>query len=292
MKPCPFEYTCADSIEEAVQTLAANADDAKLLAGGQSLIPMMNFRVVRPSLLIDIGKLIELDYVRPHAGGGLEIGALTRHRTLETSRTVADRYPIIPEAMKHVAHLAIRTRGTLGGSLGHSDPATELPMLSLLLDASFTAVSTRGSRDIPATSFFRGPLTNALTEDEMLRHIVLPPLAAGTGWGFEEVNRRAGDFALACSGVLIERDGDTVRRARIAMMGVGETPLMREDAAAMMKGERATPALFDAVAQRACEGLEPAQDLHASPDFRRHLAAVLTRRALQAAWHRAGGAAS
>jgi carbon-monoxide dehydrogenase medium subunit len=288
MKPCPFEYICPDSVEETVQTLASS-DDAKLLAGGQSLIPMMNFRVVRPALLIDIGKLIELDYVRPQADGGLEIGALTRHRTLETSQTVASRYPILPEAMKHVAHLAIRTRGTLGGSLSHSDPATELPMLSLLLGASITAVSGRGRRVIAARNFFLGPLTNALGQDEMLRHISVPSLSPGTGWAFEEVNRRAGDFALACAGVLIERDGDTVRSARIAMMGVGETPLLRDEAAAMMKGERATPALFEAVTHRACEGLAPAQDLHASPDFRRHLAAVLTRRALHAAWHRAGG---
>lgn len=289
MKPAPFEYRCADSVEEAVALLAAHRGDAKLIAGGQSLVPMLNFRVVRPAMLIDIGRLIELDYVRQAEGGGLVVGALTRHRTLETSPLVERCFPIIPVAMRHVAHLAIRNRGTIGGSLAHADPAAELPMLALLLDATIIARSTRGERALPAREFLVGALSNALSEDELVVRVDLPARAACAGWGFEEFARRAGDFALACAAAMIEVEDGRVRDARIALMGVGDTPLRRAEAEAMLLGKAVDEPLIDAVARAACEPLQPNKDLHASPEYRRHLATVLTRRVLRQAWHRAIG---
>lgn len=291
MKPAPFDYCCPESVGETLAILQGQGGDAKLMAGGQSLVPMLNFRVVRPALIIDISRLLELDYVRERADGGLDIGALTRHRVLETSPLVAARFPVIGEAMRHVAHLAIRNRGTLGGSLSHADPAAELPMLALLLDATLVATSTRGERRIPASAFFLGPLTNALKEDELVVRVELPGLSHN-GWAFDEFSRRAGDFALAAVGVLLDVADGRVRAARVAMMGVGDTPLRRPDAEAVLLGSDLGPDVIERAAVAASESLEPLQDLQASPAFRRHLAAVLTRRVLHKAAQRAlGGAA-
>lgn len=287
MKPPVFDYRCADSVEEAIELLARHRGDTKLIAGGQSLIPMLNFRVVRPGLLVDIGKLVELDYLREGPSGALSIGALTRHRTLETSPLVARLYPIIPEVMRHVAHLAIRNRGTIGGSLSHADPAAELPMLTRLLDASIVARSTRGERHIPAQDFFVGALSTALEDDELVVRIDLPPLGEGTSWAFEEFSRRAGDFALAAVGALIEVDSGIVRRARVAMMGVGDTPLRCPGAEHALVGRPLDEETLEAATAAACAPLEPNKDLHASPEFRKHLAAVLCRRVLRRAAERA-----
>jgi xanthine dehydrogenase iron-sulfur cluster and FAD-binding subunit A len=174
MKPAPFDYCCPDSVAEAVEVLAANKGEAKVMAGGQSLGPMLNFRVVRPALIVDVSRLLELDYVRQRKDGGLSIGALTRHRELETSALVAARFPVIPETMRHVAHLAIRNRGTIGGSLSHADPAAELPMLVRLLDAQIAISSARGERTVSAHDFFIGPLSTVLDEDELVVRIELP----------------------------------------------------------------------------------------------------------------------
>lgn len=289
MKPAPFDYRSADSVDEALALLAAHRGDAKLIAGGQSLLPMLNFRVVRPALLVDIGRLVELDFVRERADGGLSIGALTRHRALETSRLVAQRFPVIAAAMRHVAHLAIRNRGTIGGSLAHADPAAELPMLALLLDAWIVACSPRGERSLPARDFFVGALSTALDDDEMVVRIDVPALPDAIGWAFEEFSRRAGDFALACAAALIDVKDGRIRAARIAMMGVGDTPLRRDAAEALLVGHALDDALVEAVVDAACVGLQPNQDLHASPGYRRHLAGVLTRRVLRDAWRRAIG---
>lgn len=283
MKPPAFDYRCADSVDEALELLALHRGEAKLIAGGQSLMPMLNFRVVRPALLVDIGKLVELDYVRQEAGGGLRIGALTRHRTLETSPLLARLHPIVPEAMRHVAHLAIRNRGTLGGSLSHADPAAELPMLARLLDATIVVRSKRVERRIPAQDFFVGPLATALEDDELVTRVDLPPQAEGTGWGFEEFSRRAGDFALAAVGALLEVERGVVRRARVAMMGVGDTPIRCPGAEQALVGRAPDEDTLEAAAQAACAPLEPNRDLHASPEFRKHLAAVLCRRVLRQA---------
>ncbi|MFM0047259.1 FAD binding domain-containing protein [Paraburkholderia sediminicola] len=291
MKPAPFDYCCPDTIDEAVEVLAANVDDAKLMAGGQSLTPMLNFRVVRPALIIDISRLLELEYVRERRDGGLTIGALTRHRVLETSALVANRFPVIPETMHNVAHLAIRNRGTIGGSLSHADPAAELPMLSRLLDAVIVARSVRGEREFPASEFFVAPLTTALDDDEIVVRVELPGLPAGMGWCFQEFARRAGDFALAAVGVLLDVRGGEIHQARVAMMGVGDTPMRRPEAEAVLTGKALSDEVMADAVHAACDSLQPNTDLHASPEFRRHLAGVLMERVTRKAWQRAAGVA-
>lgn len=291
MKPSPFDYCCPESVSEALAVLQSQAGDAKVMAGGQSLVPMLNFRVVRPAMIIDISRLLELDYVRERQDGGLDIGALTRHRVLETSPQVAARFPVFGEAMRHVAHLAIRNRGTIGGSLSHADPAAELPMLSLLLDATIVARSIRGERRIPASSFFLAPLTTSLKGDELVVRVEVPGVPHN-GWAFDEFSRRAGDFALAAVGVLLDVSEGRVRMARVAMMGVGDTPLRRPQAEEVLLGSEITTEVIERAAEAASESLEPPQDLQASPAFRRQLAGVLTRRVLHKAAQRALGSAA
>jgi len=288
MKPVAFDYCCPDSVEEALEALASH-EDAKLMAGGQSLMPMLNFRVVKPTLIVDIGKLIELDYLRELDDGGLSVGALTRHRVMETSNVVTRRFPIIPETMQNVAHLAIRNRGTIGGSISHADPAAELPMMMRLLDATIVVRSVEGERSIAAGDFFIAPLTTALAENEMVVRIDLPGLPIGMGWCFQEFARRAGDFALAAVGVLLDVQDGIISEARVAMMGVADTPIRRHDAEAVLVGKSLTDDVIAATVAAACDSLEPSRDLHASPDFRRHLASVLTARVLRTAWGRATG---
>ncbi len=277
MKPPAFEYLAADSLEQAVAALADN--EAKVLAGGQSLVPMLNFRLLAPSLLVDITRIHGLDFIEKNSHGGLRIGALTRHHTLETSARVRDRFPVLNAAMMHVAHLAIRNRGTIGGSLCHGDPAAELPGLVLLLNAQLK--TTR--RTIAAAEFFASALSTILAEDEILTEIRLPALPPRTGWGFEEFARRSGDFALAAVGATVSMAGDDVAEARIVVIGAHETPLRITSAEALLT-DRSSIA---AAAAAARDGVSPNDDLHGSADYRRHLVGVLTRRALTAAWHRA-----
>lgn len=270
MKPPAFEYLAPASLDQAVAALAC--EDAKILAGGQSLVPMLNFRLLAPSLLVDITRIPGLDYIEER-DGGLAIGALTRHHALETSPLVQARFPVLHAAMAHVAHLAIRNRGTIGGSLCHGDPAAELPGLALLLDARLKTTQ----RTIAAADFFQGTLATALGADEILTEIILPAPAPGTGWGFEEFARRSGDFALAAVGVTIGAE------VRIVVIGAHETPLRLTGAEALFT----VPADIEAVAEAAREEVVPNSDLHASADYRRHLVEVLTRRALRSAWERA-----
>ncbi len=287
MKPAPFDYACPDSVDEAVALLAGHPD-AKVIAGGQSLMPMINFRVVRPGLLVDIGRLLELDFLRATSNGGVCIGALTRHRVLETSPLIAERFPVVSEAMRHVAHVAIRNRGTIGGSLSHADPAAELPMMAMLLDAHIVAHSPRGERGIAAGDFFLGSLTHALAEDEIVVRVELPGLRPETGWAFEEFARRAGDYAIAAVAVLLHVTDGRIDEARIAMMGVADTPIRRPEAEAVLIGRALDDdAVMKAAIAVACDGLTPNQDLQASPDYRRHLAAMLCERVFAAAWSRA-----
>ena len=229
MKPPPFEYLAADSVDAAVQALADSGGDGKIIAGGQSLLPMLNFRLLRPSVLVDINRIPDLAYVRDD-GDRIRIGPLTRHHALEISNIVATELPVLHEAMGYVAHLAIRNRGTIGGSLSHADPAAELPMMSLLLDARLEVQSPAGRRTIEAQDFFLGALTTALEDGEMLVEVNLPKLRKGTGWAFEEVARRSGDFALACVAVTLNADGGKISDVRIGMMGVGETPMLATEA--------------------------------------------------------------
>lgn len=284
MKPAPFDYVRASTIDEAVAALAAAGGEAKVLAGGQSLVPMLNFRVVDAPLFVDINGINGLDRIEETADGGLRIGALTRHFALETSETVKERFPVVHEAMKHVAHLAIRNRGTIGGSLSHADPAAELPAMAVLLDATIVTARAAGGREIPASDFFIAPLTTALEPDEIVVAIDLPGLPAGSGWGFEEFAQRRGDFAVAGVAAIVAMDGQSVKQARIALMGLHDTPVRAHGAEAALIADG-----VDAAASAARQDAEPMDDLHGSADYRRHLTEALTRRAVTAAIERAGG---
>ncbi|MGB8566837.1 MAG: FAD binding domain-containing protein, partial [Pseudolabrys sp.] len=198
MKPAAFDYVIADSIDMAVASLAYGGGDAKIIAGGQSLVPMLNFRLLRPSILVDINRIGDLAFIQ-ETGKNICVGALTRHFQLETSPVIARHLPILACAMTHVAHLAIRNRGTIGGSLAHADPAAELPMMALLLDAELSIASTSGKRTIAARDFFLDALTVDLAGGDIVTEIVMPKLPPETGWGFYEVARRSGDFALAAA---------------------------------------------------------------------------------------------
>jgi CO/xanthine dehydrogenase FAD-binding subunit len=284
MKPPPFEYVVADSVEGAVAALGRG--DAKVLAGGQSLVPMLNFRLLRPSILVDINRIPDLAFIADESDA-IRIGALTRHFQLETSPAIARHFPVLSAAMEHVAHLAIRNRGTIGGSLSHADPAAELPMMALMLDATLTVASPEGQRTIAARDFFLGALSVDLGPQDLVTAIALPKPPAGTGWGFEEVARRHGDFALAAVATTLTVADGTIAQARIAMTGVDETPKRADDAEAMLAGQALTPALREAVIESVRASVTPNTDLHASADYRRHLIGVLTGRALDTAWRRA-----
>ena len=287
MKPPPFAYARADSVDEAVSLLAGRDGAARLLAGGQSLVPMLNFRLVHPALLVDINRIPGLSGIE-EGDRSVGIGALTRHRQIEISEIVRVRFPILRAAVGHVAHLAIRNRGTLGGSLSHADPAAELPMIALLLDAKMSVTGPTGPpRRLAARAFFRSALTTALADDEMVTRVDLPFLPPVTGWGFEEVARRAGDFALAAAAATLTLAGGKVAEARLAVMGAHDTPLRIDRAEALLAGEPVGREAVGAAAKAAHDAVEPYDDLHASADFRRHLVEVLARRALESAATRA-----
>lgn len=286
MKPAAFDYIVADSIEAAAATLAQAGGAAKIIAGGQSLVPMLNFRLLRPGILVDINRIAGLSDVKD-GNGSIVVGALTRHFQLETSAIIARHLPGLSHAMSHVAHLAIRNRGTIGGSLAHADPAAELPMMALLLDAELHIVSARGSRAAAARDFFLGALTVDLAEDEMITEIVLPKLPAGTGWGFEEVARRSGDFALAAVATTLKVSDGAIDQVRIAMTGVGPAPRRAGVAESLLVGRRLDDKTASEAAAAVQEDASPETDLHASAEYRRHLVGILAERALAAAWWRA-----
>ena len=290
MKPPSFNYVRVGSVAEALQALQQAGGDGKLLAGGQSLVPMLNFRLLKPSVLIDVNAIPGLSSITETADA-IRIGALTRHYQVETSSVVATHLPVVTEAMQHVAHLAIRNRGTVGGSISHADPAAEWPMLARLLNARFVVAGPVGGREVSAHEFFQGQLTVDLGGDEMLTEVVLPKLPPATGWGFAEVARRGGDFALAAVAALLTADGGRIAEARIAMMGIGEIPHRADLAEASLIENGLTPAVLEKAAVAACASIAPESDLHASAEYRRHLVGVLTRRTLKDAWRRATGRA-
>jgi len=291
MKPPAFDYILAESLDMAAAALAEAGDEAKIIAGGQSLVPMLNFRLLRPSVLIDINRIANLAFIE-EAGPAIRIGALTRHFQLETSPLVARHLPVLSCAMTHVAHLAIRNRGTIGGSLSHADPAAELPMLALLLDAELSVTSASRTRTIAARDFFIGAMTVALAADEIVTEIRLPKPPQQTGWGFEEVARRHGDFALAAAAATVTVSDGAIREARIALTGVGPTAMRASAAEALLLGEALGTSLTSRVIDAVRDRVQPETDLHASSDYRRHLAGVLAGRAVSAAWRRANTAAA
>ena len=287
MKPGPFEYVAPRSIEEAVDVLAARGDDAKVLAGGQSLVPTMNLRLARPAVVVDLGRVTGLDALEER-DGGLTIGAMTRQRRVERDPTVRAKWPLLAEAIGYIGHPAIRTRGTVGGSMAHADPAAELPALAMLLNAELRVRGPRGERTIPAEQFFVSYLTTALEPDELLTEVSFPALPSGTGWDFQEVARRFGDFALVAVGVTVTvGDADRCEDARIALVGAGPTPVRAAGAEALMRGQALSDELLEEAARNVSQEIEPDADLHASADYRRRAAGVLTRRTLAQARARA-----
>ncbi len=282
MKPALFEYVRPASVTEAIDALSEGGYGAKLLAGGQSLIPAMNFRLAQPELLIDLGNLDELRGIRECEHGGLMIGAMTTHREVERSELVARHAPLLAEVMPWIAHAQIRNRGTLGGSLAHADPAAELPSVMQVLGAVMHARGPDGERTIPVDDFYVGLFTTDLEPDELLTAIEIPPVAAGSRCAFEEVARRHGDFALVGVAVIIEPDDDgAIAGARISLLSVGDGPVLAERAMEGLVGRTLSDEAICAAAREAAEDLDPPDDIHASPEFRRHLAEVLTARALQ-----------
>jgi len=289
MKPARFRYARAATLAEATALLAEAPGDTKILAGGQSLVPMLNMRLVRPAVLVDVNGLRELTGITPRPEGGLRIGALTRHAELVASPAVRERAPLLAEAARHVGHAAIRNQGTLGGSIAHADPAAELPAALVALDARLQATGPRGTRVLAAAEFFRGLLATALAPDEILTAIDVP--AQPPGWGFAEIARRPGDFALAGVAAVVHaghpltppsppRGGEGTDSVRLVGFGVGDRPLRLTGAERLLAG---TPLDLESAARAGVTaGLDcdPPSDVHGSADYRRHLAMVLTERAL------------
>jgi carbon-monoxide dehydrogenase medium subunit len=278
MKPAPFEYHRPASLAETFDLLDRYGDDGRLLAGGQSLVPALNLRLATPRAVIDINRIPDLDGIRV-TGEGLVIGALVRQEALERSPLVREHAPLIAAAVPHVGHSAIRARGTIGGSLALADPAAELPACAVALGATIRAGRRGGSRDIAADDFFRGIYTTALAPGEIVTEILLPRPAAGWRWGFEELARRHGDFALAglAAGARVAGPG-VVAEARLVFFGVGPRPVRARRAEAALAGRRADAEAL-AAAGRALDGdLDPPGDVHGSPALRLHLARVLLSR--------------
>jgi carbon-monoxide dehydrogenase medium subunit len=286
MKPPPFEYHAVGSVDEAVTLLAEHGDEAKVLAGGQSLVPLLALRLARPAHLIDINGVGDLAAVAN--GAGLAIGALVRHRVAERSPAVRAANPLVADALRLIGHVAIRNRGTIGGSIAHADPAAELPAVLLALGGDVEVTSRRGSRRVWASDLFVGFLTTSIAPDELLTGVGLPTWTAGTGWSFQEFSRRSGDFAVAGVAATVRLDGNgTIGEARIALSGVASTPVRAVAAEAALAGQAPSEELWAAASEDAVTGLEPPSDVHGSAAYRRHLAAVLTRRALREANTRA-----
>ena len=285
MKPAPFKYVIVRTLDEALAAKADYGDEARFLAGGQSLVPTMNFRMAAPAVLIDINPLSELSGVKEN--GVTRIGALTRYRTLEADPVIAKRQPIIREALPHIAHPQIRNRGTLGGNLSHADPASEMPAIMLALNAALTLRSAKAHREVAAEDFFIGALETAIGPDEMLVEISLPHLPAHTGTCFMEVARRQGDFAIAGIAAVVTRGDDAMcSHARLAFCGVAEKPSHADEAAQSLIGGGLDATAIKQASELVMAALDPPGNTHADPSYQRHIAGVLTRRALATAWAR------
>ena len=281
MKPAKFEYVAPTTLDAAVAALVAANGEGKILAGGQSLLPLLNFRMARPAVLVDLNGIKDLSFMELR-GDSVAIGALTRHREIEHSPLIASRLPVMSAAMRHVAHLAIRNRGTIGGSLSHADPAAELPMMAMFYGASLTVQGPKGRRTIAAHDFFVDALTNSLEPEDIVTEIEFPILPHD-GWAFEEVARRFGDFALASIAVSIQRGKSGVDDARVAVMGVADTPLRLdcvEKQLCEIEIDGLTP---DRFSELVTSSVTPSSDLHASGEYRKHLLGELAKRAMRTA---------
>ncbi|MDH7486135.1 MAG: xanthine dehydrogenase family protein subunit M [Anaerolineae bacterium] len=288
MKPAPFKYYAPVTVDEALAHLAEHGYEAKPLAGGQSLIPLLNFRLARPSVIVDLNNISELFYIRPD-DGGLLIGAMTRQRQVEHDPLVAERAPLVHEVMPQIAYPQIRTRGTFGGSLAHADPSAELVAVNIALNGRFRLRSQAAERWVPADEFFVGLFTTALEPEELLVEVALPPMPPRSGWAFQQITRRHHDFCIAGVAVVVTlNDRGQCEQARMVFLSAGDRPVIAHQAAEMLKGHAPSPELIQAAAEKAArDEIDPGSDIHASAEYRRHLAGVLARRVLTQAFERA-----
>ncbi|HMF48302.1 MAG TPA: xanthine dehydrogenase family protein subunit M [Candidatus Saccharimonadales bacterium] len=289
MKPAKFDYYDPQSLEEALALLDRHPDDAKVLAGGQSLMPLLNMRLARPNIVVDINRIKELNYVRA-SDGGIAIGALARQRALQTEQLIAERVPILQEAAYYIAHPQIRSRGTICGSIAHADPAAELPALALALEAEMTLSSAKGTRSVGAETFFQSFFTTALAANEILTEVRFPAPPKDSAWSVLEISRRHGDFAIVgiVAGLALDPDRQVIAQARLVYFGVGPTPIRVKAAEDALIGQAAAEPAFEAAAQSAKQGIDPSNDIHASEEYRRAVVATLTKRALRAALQKLG----
>jgi CO/xanthine dehydrogenase FAD-binding subunit len=285
MKPPRFDYHAPQTIDQAVDLLVRYGGDAKVLAGGQSLMPMLNFRLSRPAALVDVNRILALAYVREE-NGTLAFGAMTRQRTIEFSPLVAQRLPLLREATRWVGHLPIRSRGTIGGSIAHADPSAEYPAVLTALDGEVIVQGPKGRRTLKPGALFETYLTTSLAPDELLVEVRLPTTPAGAGHAFEEFARRHGDFAIVGIAALVVRDGERCTSARLASAGAGPVPVRLRAAEEILERDGLSDAAVEAAAARAAELVAPDSDIHASAEYRRHLTRVLTARALRRAIER------
>ena len=288
MKPPVFDYHDPATVEEALDLLAVHGDDGKVLAGGQSLVPLLNFRLAHPEHLIDVNNIGELSGIK-RDGGRLRIGALTRQSMLERSALVADNWPLLTEALSFVAHAQIRNRGTVGGSVAHADPAAELPVAFLASDADFIVKSKRGERRISAVDFFVTHLTTAMEPDELMVAIDVPAPPEGAGYAFTEFARRHGDFALGGAAVLLAAEGRTCTSAAVGLLAAAPTPLRAAGAEEALVGSELSQDGAEAAAKRAVEQIDPTGDIHGSSEYRKGLIEVMVRRAIEKAAGRLDG---
>jgi aerobic carbon-monoxide dehydrogenase medium subunit len=286
VKPPPFEYLAPRGLEEAVSLLGLHAETGKVLAGGQSLVPMLSLRLASPGQLIDINRVEGLDYVKSE-DGGLRIGATARQLNVERSADVATANPLLVEALSNVAHPPIRRRGTIVGSIAHADPAAELPAVWLALDGKATLRSGKGSRTVDSSGFYSGYFTTEMAPDELLTDVWMRNPKPGEGWSFLEVSRRQGDFALVGAVTLLSVAGGKISDCRLVLLGVGGTPFRATAAESALKGARPDDEAFRAAEAKVRDAVTPENDVHVSADYRRHVAGVMARRGLHQAAARA-----
>ncbi|MGY1724884.1 FAD binding domain-containing protein [Blastococcus sp. SYSU DS0533] len=282
MIPAPFEYARPTTVEEALEAIAAGGEDVKVLAGGQSLIPVMRLRLAAPETVVDLGRITELRGVREE-GDALVIGAMTTHSDVLADPLIRQHAPLIAQATETVADRQVRHRGTFGGALVHADPAGDLPAVALALDAEFVIAGPEGRRTVPARDFFVDYLTTAVGEGELLVEIRVPKLGGEWGMRYEKFNRVAQAWSIVAVAAAVRRENGHIAEARIGLTNMGPTPLRAAAVEAALSGAEATPEAIEAAAAHAAEGTEPSSDLNAQADYRQHLAAVLTRRAVTAA---------
>ena len=282
MKPPKFDYHAPATVEEALALLTRYGGDAKILAGGQSLMPLLNFRLSRPAALIDLNRVRSLAYIR-EVDGHVHFGAMTRQRAIEFSPVVATRLPLLAEATRLVGHLPIRSRGTIGGSIAHADPSAEYPAVLAALEGHVVARGPKGERVLKPGDLFQTYLTTSLAPDEILVEVRLPAMPQGSGYAFEEFSRRHGDFAIVGIAAMIATDGRRCSSARLATAGAGPVPVRLRAAEEILESQGLGDAAIKAAAARAAELVEPDSDIHASAAYRRHLTSVLTERAVRRA---------